>query len=75
MKFDHHWRRGFRGESFEIINSFSKQMHTEANLISPQKGQTTISTIILATLVDLPSPIICAKIQPEGILCSGEEDF
>ena len=32
-------------------------------------------TIILATLVDLPSPIICAKIQRQGILGSGEEDF
>ena len=24
---------------------------------------------------DLLSPIICAKIQPQGILGSGEEDF
>ena len=23
----------------------------------------------------LPSPMICAKIQPQGIFCSGEEDF
>ena len=30
-------------------------------------------TIILATLVDLQSPMICAKIQPQGILCSGED--
>ena len=30
---------------------------------------------ILAILVDLPSPMIYAKIQPQGILCSGEEDF
>ena len=29
----------------------------------------------LATLADLPSPMICAKIQPQGILGSGEEDF
>ena len=27
------------------------------------------------TLVDLPSPMICAKIQRQGILGSGEEDF
>ena len=33
------------------------------------------TTFILATLVDLPSPMICAKIQPQGILGSGEEDF
>ena len=37
------------------------------------KHQCTI--IILATLVDLWSPMICAKIQPQGILCSREEDF
>ena len=32
-------------------------------------------TIILATLVDLPSLMNCAKIQPQGILSSGKEDF
>ena len=32
-------------------------------------------TVILAILVDLLSPMICAKIQPQGILGSGEEDF
>ena len=32
-------------------------------------------TIILAILVDLPSPMPYAKIQPHGILGSGEEDF
>ena len=32
-------------------------------------------TIILAILVDLLSPIICAKIRPQGLLGSGEEDF
>ena len=29
----------------------------------------------LATLVDLLSPMIFAKIQPQGTLRSGEEDF
>ena len=33
------------------------------------------STILLATLVDLSSLMICAKIQPQGILGSGEETF
>ena len=33
------------------------------------------TTILLATLVDLPSPMIHAKIQPQGILGYGEEDF
>ena len=32
-------------------------------------------TFILAILVDLPSPMTYAKIQPKGILGSGEEDF
>ena len=32
-------------------------------------------TIILAILVDRPSPMIFAKIQPQGILGSAEEDF
>ena len=31
--------------------------------------------MLLATLVDLPSPMIHAKILPQGILGSGEEDF
>ena len=30
---------------------------------------------ILAILADLPSAILCAKIQPQGILGSGEVDF
>ena len=32
-------------------------------------------TILLAIFVDLPSPMICAKTQPQGILGSGEKDF
>ena len=33
------------------------------------------TTILLAVLVDLPSPMIPAKVQPQGILGSGEKDF
>ena len=33
------------------------------------------TTIILAILVDLPSLMTYAKIQPQGIICPGEEDF
>ena len=33
------------------------------------------TTIFLANLVDLLSPMICAQIQPQGILSSREEDF
>ena len=32
-------------------------------------------TNLLAILVDLPSPMIPAKVQPQGILGSGGEDF
>ena len=32
-------------------------------------------TIILAILVDLLSPIICAKIRTQGLFGYGEEDF
>ena len=33
------------------------------------------TTNLLAILVDLPSSMIPAKVQPQGILGSGEEDF
>ena len=33
------------------------------------------TTILLAILVDLPSLMIPAKVQPQGILSSGGEDF
>ena len=33
------------------------------------------TTILLAMLVDLPSPMIPAKVQPQGILGSEGEDF
>ena len=51
------------------------QMHWEANLTLRSKVKHQCTIIILATLVDLSSPMICAKIQPKGILSSGEEDF
>ena len=51
------------------------------NIICPifqtdvKKVKCQCTTLILATLVYLPSLIICAKIQPQGILGSGEEDI
>ena len=50
-------------------------MHREANLTLPKKVKCQYSTFILAILVDLPSPMTYAKIQPQGILGSGVEDF
>ena len=82
MKFEQIWLSGFREE--EILNS---QQFSYSNVWGSYKcvGKQTWScrkkvkcqrtTILLATLVDLSFPMICAKIQPQGILGSGEEDF
>ena len=40
-----------------------------------KKVKRQYTTFILAILVDLLSPMTYAKIQPQGILSSGEEDF
>ena len=65
MKFEQHWLRGSQEKSFEILYFFPIQMHREANLTSPKKKvKCQCTTIIIATLVDLPSPMIYAKIQP-----------
>ena len=40
-----------------------------------KKVKRQCKTIILANFVDLPSLMICAKIQPQGFLYSGEEYF
>ena len=63
------WRRRF-------LKVIPIQMHREANLTSCRKKvKRQRTTILLAILVDLPSPMIPAKVQPQGILGSGEEDF
>ena len=84
MKFEQHWPRGFRGEVVGDSQCFSHtnvykcmgpiQMHREANLTLPYKGQMSMYSHYFSNLVDLPSPVICAKTQPQGIL-SSEEDF
>ena len=40
-----------------------------------KKVKCQYTTFILAILVDIPSPMTYAKIQPQGILRSEEEDF
>ena len=50
-------------------------MHREANLTLRKKVKCQCMTIILAILVDLPSPMLYAMIQSQGILGSGEEDL
>ena len=73
MKFEQHWSSGFRGEVVWNSQHFSHtnvwcQYKCTGKQIWPcrrkVKCQCTCTTIILATLVDLPSPMICAKIQP-----------
>ena len=44
-------------------------------LTTRKKVKCQCTTIILATLVDLLFPMIYVKIQPQGILGFGEEDF
>ena len=39
------------------------------------KGQMSMYDHHFSNLVDLPTLMICAKFQPQGILGSGEEDF
>ena len=82
MKFEQNWLRGFRGEVVWNSKQFS---HSNVwgsykcirNRTWPccKKVKRQLTTILLAILVDLPSPMIPAKIQPQGILGSGEEDF
>ena len=82
MKFEQNWLRGFRGEVVWSYQQFSpsnvwgsyKCIWKEA-WPCRKKVKRQRTTILLATLVDLPSPMIRAKIQPQGILGSGEEDF
>ena len=50
-------------------------MHREATCHCRKKVKGQRTTILLANLVDLPSPMIRANIQPQSILGYGEEDF
>ena len=48
----------------------------EVNLtMEVERSKCQHRTIILAILVDLLSPIICAKIRAQGFFGYGEEDF
>ena len=69
-------------KSSEILNNFPIQMLWGSyKCIGKQtwpcreKVKCQRTTIFLATFVDLLSLMICAQIQPQGILSSGEEDF
>ena len=82
MKFEQNWLRAFRGEVVWNCQQFShSNVWGSYKCIGKRtwpyckKVKCQHKTILLAILVDLPSPMICAKIQPQGILGSGEEDF
>ena len=62
------WRRRF-------LKVFPIQMHREANDLAVKKVKRQRTTILLAIMVDLPTPMIPAKVQPQGILGSGGEVF
>ena len=67
------WPRGFKGEvvrnSQHISHTNVWVMHTNAlqgsKRLRHKKVKHQCMTIILAALVDHPSPMICAKIQPQ----------
>ena len=64
---------GFGEEDFEMFFSYKyigKQTWPCRKKVKRQR-----TTILLAILVDLPFPMTPAKVQPQGILGSGEEDF
>ena len=62
------WRRRFL--KFFPYKCIGKQTWPCRKKVKRQR-----TTILLAKLVDLTSPMIPAKVQPQGILGSGGEDF
>ena len=82
MKFEQIWLSGFRGEVLWNSQQFSYsnvwgtyKCIGKQTLPCRKKVKCQSMTILLATLVNLSFPMICAKIQPQGIHGSGEEDF
>ena len=59
-------------KSIEILNFFQYKCIGKQTWPCRKKVKCQCMTIILATLVDLPSPMIYANIQPQGILGSGK---
>ena len=82
MKYEQNWLRGFRGEVVWNSQQFSySNVWGSYKCIGKQtwpfrkKVKRQRTTIFLVILVDLSSQMICTKIQLQGILGSGEEDF
>ena len=75
MKFEQHWPRGSRGGRLEFWTFFPYKCIGKQTRLCRKKVKCQCMTIILATLVDLPFTMIYAKIQAQGILGFGKEDF
>ena len=80
MKFEQNWLRGFRGGCLKFSTIFpnvwgSYKCIGKQTCPCRKKVKRQRTTILLATLIDLLSPMILAKIQPQGILGSEEKDF
>ena len=75
MTFEQNWPRGSRGEVLWNSELFPHKHIRKQNWPYRKKVKCQCTTIIFATLVDLPIPMIYAKIQPQDILGFGEEDF
>ena len=58
-----------------FLKVFPIQMHREANLTLPYKGQMSIYDLYFSNFGRPSSTMIQAKIQPQSILGLGEEDF
>ena len=81
MKFEQIWLSGFREVLWNSHQFCYSNVWSSYKCIGKQtwpcrkKVKYPRTTILIAALVDLSFPMICAKIQPQGILDSGEEDF
>ena len=76
IKFQLKWIIVFRGEfsTFFHINVLGPYKCMEKQIwLCREKVKRQRRTIILAILVGLPSPMICAKIRPKGLFGSGED--
>ena len=75
MKFEQNWARGSRGGRLKFWTFFPYKCIRKQNWPYCKEVKCQCTTIILATLVDLLFPMICATIQPQGIFGFGEEGF
>ena len=76
MKFEQNWPRGSREEVVWNSEYFCPYKYIrKQNWPHGKKVKCRCTTIILATLGDLQFPMIHVKIQPQGILGFGEQDF